>query len=74
MVFVSLMVPTFVGMMLVNWDIVFSILLPLNLAMTALYVAGNRRPQLNSLRNFIIFMILVPLVRMPSYLFEEKVV
>lgn len=74
MIFVSLIAPTLVGMILVNWDIVFSLLLPLNLAMTALYVAGNRRPQLNSLRNFIIFMILVPLVRMPSYLFEEKVV
>lgn len=75
MVFVSLMVPTFVGMMLVSWDIVFSILLPLNLAMTAHYVGDNGRLDLyHAFRNFIVFVILVPLVRMPMYLFREKVV
>ena len=75
MIFVSLLAPTLVGMILVNWDIVFSLLLPLNLAMTAHYVGGNGRiVQYHALRNFIIFIILVPLVRMPSYLLGEKAV
>ena len=69
---VSLIEPIFVGMILVNWDIVFSILLPLNLAMTAHYVGENMRFDLYHIfRNFIIFVILVPLVRMPLYLFGE---
>ena len=69
---VSLIEPIFVGMILVNWDIVFSILLPLNLAMTAHYVGENRRFDLYHIfKNFIIFVILVPLVRMPLYLFGE---
>ena len=66
LLFVTLIVPTCISLILVNRNLVLYLIIPLHLAGTAHYVKGQHTLNIYIiLRNFIIFVIVMPIVYAP---------
>ena len=65
-ILISFLAPVFVSMILINWEIVISLIVPFHLAATAFHVhSANRIMDSNLFRNFVIFVLLMPILRIP---------
>ena len=65
-ILISFLAPFFVSMILINWEIVVSLIVPFHLAATAFHIpSGNRMVDYNLFRNFVIFVLLMPILRIP---------